>query len=201
MTEKDEAKHEGKKTAGQIGGRGSGGHFQAKWSGNTRHREQKGREREKERGDPVARAHAASCENRLMMQPAAELHRVLLGTSTRHMPHCCAGPSVLPSSHFPYTLLSSPSLTLSAATRRAPFEAREINVRLVARRFSGSSATNHRRTDGRRRRRVRRQEENEENSGSSRLTWEGTRARILLRECATLLSALFVIPFSRTPRL
>lgn len=145
-----------------------------------------------------------------MMQPAAELHRVLLGTSTRHMPHCCGalGPPFLP---FPPTPFSSSSLflpllfrlSLSAATRRAPFEAREINVRLVARRFSGSSATNHRRTDGRRRRRnrVRRQEENEKSSGSSRLAREGTRARILLRECATLLSALFVIPFSRAPRL
>lgn len=147
------------------------------------------------------------------MQPAAELHRVLLGTSTRHMPHCCGalGPPFLPFS--PYTLLLvlslflpllfRLSLSLSAATRRAPFEAREINVRLVARRFSGSSATNHRRTDGRRRRRnrVRRQEENEKSSGSSRLAREGTRARILLRECATLLSALFVIPFSRAPRL
>lgn len=80
-----------------------------------------------------------------MMQPAAELHRVLAGTSTRHMLHCCGalGRSSRPSPAplFPYPF------SLGTATRRAPFEAREINVRLVARRFSGSSATNHRGTD------------------------------------------------------
>lgn len=102
----------------------------------TRRREAKGRNG----GQPGSSVRAASCENRLMMQLAAELHRVLLGTSTRHMLHCCEAPR---SSFLPLLL----PLPLCAATRRAPFKAREINVRLVARRFSGSSATNHRRTD------------------------------------------------------
>lgn len=108
----------------------------SKWSDYTRHT---GR-RKGGAGQPGSSVRAASCENRLMMQLAAELHRVLLGTSTRHMLYCCE----VPRSSFPPSL---PLLAPLAATRRAPFEAREINVRLVARRFSGSSATNHRRTD------------------------------------------------------
>lgn len=74
------------------------------------------------KGQPgSARCAAASCENRLMMQPAAELHRVLVGTSTRHMPHCCGalGPPSRPFPPVPYPF------SLGIATRRAPFEARE----------------------------------------------------------------------------
>jgi len=132
-----DAKWSGRASAGQGRGEGGGGR-RGRGSGGDRN------------NNPVARCARLRARDRLMMQPAAELHRVLLlGTSTRHMPHCCGalGPSLLPSCRrFSLALPSSPSPSLSAATRRAPFEAREINVRLVARRFSRSSATNHRRT-------------------------------------------------------
>lgn len=61
--------------------------------------EMKGGTRSRREQQPGSSVCAASCENRLM-QPAAELHRVLLlGTSTRHMPHCCE--ALGPSSHPP----------------------------------------------------------------------------------------------------
>lgn len=178
-----------------------------------RRREQKGK-RKRESSDPVVRARSARGFVREPTDDAAGSWTASRVARDEHAPYAALlrsprsslppfFPTPFSTSSLSFLSSLSVSLSRSAATRRAPFEAREINVRLVARRFSGSSATNHRRTDGRRRRRrrVRRQEENEKSSGSSRLAREGTRARILLRECATLLSALFVILVSRAPRL